>query len=96
MQRHILTVVAAGSLLMTAAIWLWWPGLESQLAFWGRLAAVSAAARLAYDDIQRLPGWLLLMLPVVVIVVVRWPKFFFLLLPALVIWAIVRKVLQPR
>jgi hypothetical protein len=44
------------------------------LAFFSRVGAV-LTAWFAYDDVQRLPNWLLLALPVVA--VVRWPRLFF-------------------
>jgi len=68
--------------------------MEVELAFFSRMGAVLVAAWLAYHDVQRLPGWVLLLLPVVLIVVVRWPRLLLLLIPALVLWAILRRVLS--
>jgi hypothetical protein len=45
------------------------------------MGAVVTAAWLAYDDIQRLPGWILAVLPVLAIVVVRWPRYALLVIP---------------
>jgi hypothetical protein len=86
-----------------AAFWLWQPGTESSLAnfrqgslaFCWRMGALLAAAWLAFDDVQRLPGWLLLVLPVLLIVLVRAPRIFLLMLPALVLYAIARRFLMP-
>ncbi len=94
-QRRILAVSTVLSFLGAAVTWLWLPDSGASLAFFLRLGAVAAAAWLAFDDVQRLPGWLLVLLPVVLIVVVRWPRFLFLLIPALVGWAILRRVLSP-
>jgi hypothetical protein len=96
MQRRILGTAAILFLLAAAALWWWRPGMDVELAFFGRMGAVLVAAWLAYDDVQRLPGWLLLVLPVVLIVVVRWPRLLVLLIPALVLWAILRKVLSQQ
>ena len=49
------------------------------------MGGVLLAAWLAYDDVQRLPNWLLLSLPVLLIVLVRWPRLLLLLIPALVV-----------
>jgi hypothetical protein len=96
MQRRILAIVTVVSLLGAAAFWFWWPQREAELAFFVRTGGVFLAAWLAYDDVQRLPGWLLLSLPVVLIVVVRWPRLLLLLIPALVVGIALRRVLPPR
>jgi len=96
MQRRILGVAAILFLLGAAVLWWRWPGMEVQLAFLSRMGAVLVAAWLAYDDVQRLPGWVLLLLPVVLIVVVRWPRLMLLLIPALVLWAILQRVFPRR
>ena len=95
MQRRILGVAAVVFLLAAAVLWWWQPRMEVELAFFSRMGAVLVAAWLAYDDVQRLPGWLLLLLPVLLIVAVRWPRLLWLLIPALLLWAILRKLL-PR
>ena len=59
------------------------------------MGVVLAAAWLAFDDVQRIPGWLLVISPVLLIVLVRSPKFFLLLLPVLVVCAILRRFLMP-
>ena len=98
MQRRILAISAVVLLLSAAAIWLWWPGPESKgaLAFCWRAGALMAAAWLAFDDVQRLPGWILLTGPVVLIVAARWPRLVITLIPLLILWAILRKVLGGR
>jgi ethanolamine transporter EutH len=93
MQRRILGVAAVAFLLIAAGLWWWQPQMEVELAFFSRMGAVLVAAWLAYDDVQRLPGWLLLLLPVVLIVAVRWPRLLWLLIPALALWAVLRRVL---
>ena len=65
-----------------------------ELAFFSRMGALLLAAWLAYEDVQRLPGWLLVLLPVVLIVIVRWPRVLLLLIPALVVLAILRRVIS--
>jgi hypothetical protein len=96
MQRRILGISAIVFLLAAGAIWLWWPGpgMEVELAFFSRMGAVLVAAWLAYEDVQRLPGWILLTLPVVLVVLARWPRLLLLLIPALVVWVILQRVLS--
>ena len=94
MQRQILAIAAILSLVGAVLIWLWQPEMETTLSFCSRMGAVLTAAWLAYDDVQRLSGWLLLMLPAFLIVVVRWPRLLLVLIPALVFWAILRKTLS--
>jgi hypothetical protein len=95
MQRVILGVGAVLSLLVAVAVHFWWPQAEATSAFCWRSAAVLAAAWLAYPDVQRLPNWLLVTVPVVLIVLVRWPRLLLVLLPLLIVWAILHRVMQP-
>ncbi len=65
MQRRILGVAAVLFLLAAVAIRFWRPDeMAIELAFFGRMGALLLAAWLAYEDVQRLPGWLLVVLPV--------------------------------
>ena len=59
------------------------------------MGPILAAAWLAYDDVQRLPNWLLLAMPVLLIVLVRWSRLLLLLIPALILWAVLRRLLWP-
>jgi hypothetical protein len=95
MQRRILASSAIFLLAGAVVIWLWWPQAEVTLSCCWRGGAILAAAWLAYEDVQRLPGWLLLVLPVLLIALVRWPKLLLLLIPALILWATVRRLLGP-
>jgi hypothetical protein len=95
MRRKILAISAIFLLFVAIVISLWWPNAEGTLAFCWRMGAILAAAWLAFDDVQRLPNWLLLTIPVLLIVLVRWPRQFWLLIPLLIGWAILRRFLQP-
>ena len=96
MQRRILAISAVVLLLSAAAIWLWWPESEGALAFCWRAGVLMAVAWLAFDDVQRLPGWMVLAVPVMLIVAARWPRLLVALIPLLILWAILRKVLGGR
>jgi hypothetical protein len=95
MQRRILAVSAVTLLLIAVGTWWWHPEAESTLSFCWRMGAILAAAWLAYDDVQRLPTWLLLMLPVLLIVLVRWSRLLLLVIPVLILWAVLRRLLGP-
>jgi hypothetical protein len=95
MQRQILAGSAVVSLLGAVVVQCWYPEAETTLAFCWRMGAILAAAWLAYDDIQRLPNWLLLTLPVLLIVLVRWSRLLLLFIPALIVCAILRRLLWP-
>lgn len=95
MQRRILAISAVVSLLIAAAIWLWWPDLRLELAFFTRTGGLLLAAWLAYKDVQRIPSWLLVGLPVALIVLARWPRLLLLLIPVLAVLMILRR-LAPR
>lgn len=95
-RRRILGVSAVAFLVVAAVIWLWCPALDVELAFFGRMGMVLLAAWLAYDDVQRLPGWLVATLPVVVIVLARWPRLLLLVVPFLVAWVVLQRILSPR
>ncbi|MEN6448986.1 MAG: hypothetical protein ABFC96_00715 [Thermoguttaceae bacterium] len=94
MQKKILGVAALVLLACSPAVWLWWPGAfgEALLAFCWRGGALMGAAWLAYDDIQRLPGWLLIGLPLVLVALIRWPKLLLVVIPLLILCEIVRRV----
>ncbi len=95
MQRRILAALAISSLVSAVVLQLWWPDAEVPLACCWRGGAILAAAWLAYDDVQRLPNWLIVLLPVLLVVVVRWPRLMLLLVPFLIVWVVVQRLLYP-
>lgn len=90
-------------LVCAAAMWLWQPRPESalmfywqnSLAFCWRMGAVLAAAWLAYDDVQRIPGWVLLLLPLLLIVLAKAWRVLWVLAPLLVVGAVLWRLLMP-
>jgi hypothetical protein len=89
MQRRILGISAIVLFLCAVAIWLWRPD-EAAMAFCWRGGALLAAAWLAYEDVQRLPNWLLVTVPIVLIAIARWPRLFWLVIPLLILAAVLR------
>ena len=92
MQRRILGISAIVLFFGAVVIWLWWPDAEGPLACCWRGAALLGAAWLAYHDVQRLPNWLLLTLPILLIVMIRWPKVLVLAIPLLIVVAVLRNL----
>ena len=93
MRRKILAVSAVLLLLGAIVVGLWWPEAEVTLACCWRGGAILAAAWLAFDDVQRLPNWLLLMLPVLLIILVWRSRLALILIPVLILYAVLRRIL---
>jgi hypothetical protein len=94
LRRRILAVAGGLCLLAGGVVWLWRPEMEIELAFFFRAGGILLAAWLAFDDVQRLPGWVLLLLPALLIVLVRWPRALLLLIPALILLAVLSRLRQ--
>jgi hypothetical protein len=96
-QRKILGGMALVFLLSAAILWFVLPDADDMtLAFCWRMGAVVSVAWLAYDDIQRLPGWILAVLPVLAIVLVRWPRYLLLVVPVAIVVAFLHSRLVRR
>lgn len=77
-----------------------WPpaqgfGREWQSACW-RLAPLLAVFWIAYPDFKRIPWWLWLALPIVLLVLVKWPKTVLFFIPILIFLAILKLRIKPR
>jgi hypothetical protein len=96
MRRHILAAAAIASFLAAAAIGIFRWDMDVSLGFFCRIGAIFAAAWFAYDDVQRIPSWLLFALLGAIVVAVRWPKLFFVVVPAIIFVAAVRRFLLPK
>ena len=88
-------MAALAIVFLLAAVAIHWqqPEAETALAVCWRMGALLAAGWLAYDDVQRLPNWLLLTLPLLLVVLVRWPRLLLLLIPALILWTVLHRLL---
>ena len=95
MRRHLIGILAI--LLLLGAVWFkifppephqsFLHGLDSACSRAGALAAV---IWLAYSEIHRMPAWCWLSLPVLAVVLVKWPKCILYALPVIVIIAVLR------
>ncbi|MCC6125123.1 MAG: hypothetical protein IT426_09195 [Pirellulales bacterium] len=70
-------------------------GLECQSACW-RLAPLLAVFWIAYPDLNRIPWWLWLALPVLLFILVKWPKTILFFIPILIFLAILKLRIKPR
>lgn len=88
LRRTLLGVLAILCMLGALASWIWPPsegmGLEWQAACW-RFAPILAALWLAYYELKRVPWWLWLVLPVAIIIIVKWPRYLLLSIPILIL-----------
>lgn len=95
MRRHLIGILALFLLLGAAIFWIWPPegsfqtGLEATC--W-RAGALASVLWLAYSDVHRLPAWFWISLPLLVIVLAKWPKRFVYVVPVIIALA----VLKPR
>jgi hypothetical protein len=96
MHRHVIAASAVVFLSIAAATWWWHPESQGLLAFSWRTGAILAIAWLAYDDIQRLPNWLLIATPLLLVLLAWRPRILLLLLPALIVLVVLRRLLWPR
>jgi len=99
MRRHATGVIALVLLLLAAWFYVSPPtgpvGQELQAAF-GRIGVVMAVIWLAYDQVKRVPGWLLWTLPVLVIALAFRPRYLLILVPLVIVLAILRPRSSPR
>ncbi len=97
MRRHAVGILAI-ALLLGAAAFLIWPPQESgyqqlQAACW-RVGALMAVWWLAYDEVMRLPSWILAVIPALALVVAVRPRWFLIALPIVIGLLILRP--RPR
>lgn len=92
MRRRLLGLTAIASFLLSAACF-WWLGGENGTAYGEgclRAGVMLSVVWLAFDQLERLPGWLLAAAPAMLLVLVFRPKWFFFLLPLVLLIVILR------
>ncbi len=100
MRRNILGIVALTLLLGGAAFLIWPMGqneamIQLEAGCW-RIGGCLAALWLAYPDLLKIPRWIWISMPVLILVLAKWPRLFLLLIPLLVLYAIFRPLLFNR
>jgi hypothetical protein len=95
LRRHLAGIIALVSLALAGVLWHWpitgFPGMAGGCV---RVAMVFAVVWLAYDQVQRLPGWILAVMPVFLLLLLVRPRWALLALPVLLLLAALRP--RPR
>jgi hypothetical protein len=85
MRRHLTGIIALGLLLSALGMWLWMPvasaNREALMGAFGRVGILMALFWIAYRDLQRVPTWLLAVIPALLVVLALKPRWFLFLLP---------------
>ena len=95
MRRNMIGIIAIVLLWAAAALWIWPLELswyEPLKAACSRLGPFMAVLWLAYNEVKRLPPWLMAMVPALVLVLAIRPRWFLIALPIVIALAI----LKPR
>ncbi len=98
MRQWIIGIMALVLLLAGALLWIWptqEQGLSVQLqsACW-RIGGCLALVWLAYPDLRNIPRWFWIIALVLIVVLAKWPRFFLLAIPLLLIYALIRPLLS--
>lgn len=96
MPRYLIGVAAGMLLLVAAGLILWAPNTpmwQESIALFTRLGAIAFLFWLAWYDLRRIPAWLMVMLPIAALILARWPRYFLLLVPVLVVVGFLRRPL---
>lgn len=99
MRRNMIGIIAIVLLWAAAALWIWpletsW--YEPLKAACSRLGPFMAALWLAYNEVKRLPPWLLATIPALVLVLAVRPRWFLIALPIVIALAILKPKAPPR
>ena len=93
MRRHAIGIIAIVLLVVAGALWLF-PSEDNgflglQAACW-RVGALMGILWVAYADVQRIPAWLLGVIPPLVVLLAWRPRLFFVVAPILLFIAFIR------
>jgi hypothetical protein len=89
LRRHLAGIIALTAALVGAALWHWpITGFPDMAGPCFRVATLFAIVWLAFDEVQRLPAWLVVAFPIFLIVLVIRPRWALMLLPVLIVLAI--------
>jgi hypothetical protein len=96
MRRHLIGIIALVLLASAVGLWLWVPvsspNRDTLMGAFNRVGILMALFWVAYRDLQRIPAWLLAVIPALLVVLAVKPKWFLFLLPM----ALVLAFLFPR
>ena len=87
MRRRLIGIIALVLLLGVPVFWIWPPqsaGLTQLEAACWRVGALMAVLWLAYREVERLPRWLVMVIPILLAAVAWRPKLFLVALPLVI------------
>ncbi|MBN2292547.1 MAG: hypothetical protein JXM70_08990 [Pirellulales bacterium] len=93
MRRHAIGIIALVLLAVAVVLWLWpnegntMLGLEA--ACW-RVGALMSMLWVAYTDVQRIPAWLLGIIPPLIVLLAWRPRLFLIVAPIILAIAVIR------
>ncbi len=91
LRRHIAGIVALLALALAAATWMWpWDQFPMLSGVCFRISVLFAVVWLAFDEVQRLPGWIAVVMPVFLLLLVFRSRWALLALPVLILIAALR------
>ena len=67
--------------------------MQLEAACW-RMGGCLAVLWLAYPDLRNIPRWVWVALPVLILVVAKWPRLFLFIIPLLLLYALIRPRLR--
>ncbi len=97
MRRTAIGLIAL--VLLATATALWAASVSGYEAFHGacaRVGAVMAVAWLAYDQIARLPTWILAAVPALLVILAIRPKWLLVAIPLVIAIAILKPRRKPK
>jgi hypothetical protein len=63
--------------------------MQLEAACW-RTGGCLAVLWLAYPDLRKVPGYVWITLPILILVLAKWPRLFLLVIPLLLLYALIR------
>ena len=93
MRRHAIGIIALVLLAAAGVLWLW-PNEDNTLlgleaACW-RVGALMGVLWVAYSDVQRIPAWILGVVPPLIVLLAWRPRLFLVVAPIILAIAILR------
>ena len=99
MRRHAIGIIAVLLLGTAGTLWLW-PIVDDGSQVIGaaclRVGVLMAVLWIAYTDVQRIPAWVLGVVPVLMVLVALRPRLFPYVVPIVLFIAILRPRKKPK
>jgi len=100
MRRHAVGLIALSLLGTALALWLWMPSGtatgEALIGACSRVGILMAVLWLAYREIERLPPWILAVIPVLLAILAVRPRWALYLIPVVVVLAVLHRLGQRK